>query len=314
MPTTATNEPVFTLLRKVQVSAPELSQEQTDKIAALTANVPELIAAVDGITPEETATLTQFADDRCIRRYLTATKWDLDAAIAKLQGTLVWRKEYKPDQINANEVEIEAECGKGYMTGFDKAGQPVIYAVARLDVTKTWDRALRFALFMIERGLKVADKEGTEKLCIVLDNEGLGVFNAPPVSFVTQFLGITEKHYPERLGSAIMLSPTWVIWGLYKLVSPFLDPVVKSKVYFATITKPEEEVKLKKSWSVANMFGKVIEEKEEAESSSSEDVSGTGGWVKIESLIDVSQLPVQYGGSFNFEYQHESYWKAVTAL
>ncbi|KAI9351286.1 CRAL-TRIO domain-containing protein [Obelidium mucronatum] len=206
------------------------------------------------------------------------------------------------------------------MTGFDKLGQPVVYAIARLDETKTWDRTLKYAFWSIEKALKVADREGTEKLCLVLDNEGLGVFNAPPVSFITQFLGITEKHYPERLGAAIVLNPTWFIWGLYRLVSPFLDPVVKSKVFFATTTKkpsPEEDSKLKKSWSVANMFGKAAEDKEEAvagAAESSEDTSGTAGWTKAENLIDVEHLPVQFGGNFEFVYDHETYWKAITSL
>ena len=44
----------------------------------------------------------------CLLRYLRATKWDANAAIERLEGTLKWRREYGIyDKITPEHVEPE---------------------------------------------------------------------------------------------------------------------------------------------------------------------------------------------------------------
>lgn len=51
-------------------------------------------------------------------RFLKAEDWKVDAAKKRLEETLVWRREYKPDLIPPSEIQEETEGGKIVVTGF----------------------------------------------------------------------------------------------------------------------------------------------------------------------------------------------------
>lgn len=44
----------------------------------------------------------------------------------------------------------------------------------------------------------------------------------------------SQAHYPERLGLAVVCNPPTVFWMFWRALQPFLDPVTKAKVVFAT--------------------------------------------------------------------------------
>lgn len=49
-----------------------------------------------------------------IPRYMRASKWSLSDAQKRLKATLEWRREFKPDLIPPDEVQVESETGKMY--------------------------------------------------------------------------------------------------------------------------------------------------------------------------------------------------------
>ncbi|KAI8612048.1 CRAL-TRIO domain-containing protein [Chytriomyces sp. MP71] len=325
------------------------TEEEQQSVNSLHAQVPALIESLEGIVSEaERHLLLAWATKATAHRYLIATKWKLESAAAKLKATLQWRNEFKPSEIPAEEVEPEAVCGKGFVSGFDKHGRPILYGIGRLDNTKTWDRSLRFSFYLIEKAIRLMP-EGVEKLTIVLDNNGIGLMNSPPVSFMLSFVAITEKHYPERLGCAILSSPSWYVWGLYNIVAPFLDPVIKAKIYFAKFGRDEASVAptveqdqaskpqssgwssylgLREKQPAANteadnsktvagsVWGAVFGSSgaDAKSTDNTENTAGTGGWTDILTLIDADQLPVAFGGAHDFEYEHATYWRAIDAV
>jgi hypothetical protein len=44
------------------------------------------------------------------------------------------------------------------------------------------------------------------------------------------------------------------------------------------------------------------------------DEKGTGGWTNILHFIAPEQLPTRFGGTFDFEFEHETYWKNFSLL
>jgi hypothetical protein len=59
----------------------------------------------------ETAPLSEleqyFLSKECILRYLRATKWNVNEAKKRLEGTIIWRREYGTDTLTAELVEPE---------------------------------------------------------------------------------------------------------------------------------------------------------------------------------------------------------------
>lgn len=60
---------------------------------------------------KQTAPLSEeeqyFLSRECILRYLRATKWNVNDAKKRLEGTIVWRREYGTETITADTVEAE---------------------------------------------------------------------------------------------------------------------------------------------------------------------------------------------------------------
>ena len=60
---------------------------------------------------KETAPLSDveqcFLSKECILRYLRATKWNVNEAKKRLEGTIIWRREYGTDTLTAEAIEPE---------------------------------------------------------------------------------------------------------------------------------------------------------------------------------------------------------------
>ena len=54
----------------------------------------------------------------------------------------------------------------------------------------------------------------------------------PSFSTARTFLSILQDHYPERLGSSLILNVPFLLNAFYKLINPFIDPVSREKMKF----------------------------------------------------------------------------------
>ena len=68
-----------------------------------------------------------------------------------------------------------------------------------------------------------------------------------------------EAYYPESLGVALLVNSPWLFSGCWKVISPLLDPVVKSKVQFINSDKlaqfiaPEKTVEIMGGTATTNI-------------------------------------------------------------
>ncbi|KAJ3020802.1 hypothetical protein HKX48_000183 [Thoreauomyces humboldtii] len=270
---------------------------------------PEQLALLDDlalriaptVASETHAEEKAWADDACLLRYLRAVKWDVSTAATRLQATIAWRHETKPDRIPPDEVEEEAIHGKEFVSGFDNLGRPLVYLVPKKEHTKTYDRQLRYVVYNIERAIK-AMPPGVEALDLLVDYDGVSITTSPPVSQAKRVLDILGNHYPERLGTAFVFNPTCLLTGLlFQLIGPFLDPVTKSKIHFVDLKK------LKKIDAAQAASSDSLDNK------SYKEAVGMGGWTDPRRYIAPEMLSAEYGGAHSFVYDHKIYWPAVTA-
>ncbi|KAI9007340.1 CRAL-TRIO domain-containing protein [Gaertneriomyces semiglobifer] len=255
------------------------------------------------LSSDETQRLKEeaWADDACLLRYLRATKWKLDESVTRLENTLQWRREYKPDEINMAEIEPEAVTGKQFINGFDREGRPILHLIPRKQNTKTYDRQLRFVVWGLERAIRVMPP-GVESLVLLVDYEKVSVMSSPPASQSKKVLEILGNHYPERLGMGFMINPTWYLWVFFKIIGPFLDPVTREKIHFVDLKKQAEVNK------------REHDEKSDAGSQEKDVTIGMGGWTNIRHYIAPELLSSDYGGTYNYEYDHQAYWDALKNL
>ncbi|GAQ09791.1 CRAL-TRIO domain-containing protein C23B6.04c [Aspergillus lentulus] len=179
------------------------------------------------ITDDERMFLTR----ECLLRYLRATKWNVAEAITRLQRTLTWRREYGLEKLTPDYISIENETGKQVILGYDIHARPCLYLLPSNQNTEKSDRQVEHLVFMLERVIDLMGPDQETLALIVNFNETKSGQNAS-LGQAKQTLNILQNHYPERLGRALVINVPFVIWGFFKLITPFIDPLTREKLKF----------------------------------------------------------------------------------
>jgi len=176
-----------------------------------------------------------FCDDRIALRFLRARKFDVDAAFEMFVNTLRFRTTFQDKGIEAITVESVANeiiWEKSFYHGFDIDGRPVcIVKVRNHDPSKVDPQEnQRFSLFMMEYGRTLL-KPPVETVTLIFDMTAAGMKNMDMKSlqFMIQSL---QNHYPESLGKVLVYNSSWFVYGIWKIVKPWLDVVTAAKVFF----------------------------------------------------------------------------------
>ncbi|CAE6535999.1 unnamed protein product [Rhizoctonia solani] len=170
-------------------------------------------------------------DPECCGRYMRAAKWKLEDGKKRIQGTLTWRREYKPDLIPPEEVRIESESGKIILNGFDIDGRPILYMRPGRENTETSPRQIRHLIFCLERAIDFMPPH-QDSMMIIVDYKSTTLRTNPSIGVARKVLGVLQQHYVERLGRAIVVNLPGILNFFYKGISPFLDPVTRDKMRF----------------------------------------------------------------------------------
>ncbi|CEL03396.1 Putative CRAL/TRIO domain protein (AFU_orthologue; AFUA_5G13000) [Aspergillus calidoustus] len=179
------------------------------------------------ITDDERMFLTR----ECLLRYLRATKWNGPEAVARLQRTLSWRREYGVEKLTPDHISIENETGKQVLLGFDIHGRPCLYLLPSRQNTEKSDRQIQHLVFMLERCIDLMPADQETLALIVNFSETKSGQNAS-IGQARETVHFLQNHYPERLGRALVINMPFIILGFFKIITPFLDPVTREKLKF----------------------------------------------------------------------------------
>ncbi|KAL2019091.1 hypothetical protein VTK56DRAFT_10122 [Thermocarpiscus australiensis] len=188
--------------------------------------------------------------DVLVLRFLRARKWDVEKAMAMLVSALNWRHERrleadiirKGDSVGLAEEQSADEkgfmaqyhSGKAYVRGSDKERRPVFIIKVRLHDPKLQspESMEMFVLHNIET-VRTMIRHPDEKACLIFDLTGFGLKNMD--FHVVKFLvHVFEARYPEYLGVVLVHNAPFIFWGIWKLIKPWLDPVIASKIHFTS--------------------------------------------------------------------------------
>ncbi|ORX95212.1 CRAL-TRIO domain-containing protein, partial [Clohesyomyces aquaticus] len=167
----------------------------------------------------------------CLLRYLRASKWSVAHASTRLLSTLTWRREYGTSTFTAEYISPENATGKQVILGYDNSGRPCLYLLPQNQNTKASPKQVEHLVFMLERTIELAPP-GQETLALLIDFRNSSAGSNPSIGTGKQVLNILQNHYPERLGRALITHLPWYITTFLKLLSPFIDPVTKTKMRY----------------------------------------------------------------------------------
>ena len=214
-----------TVPRKTPILAPateskppprkELTEDQTTKYEALLTKAKswtdvtcEKEKSKSGpITEEEKSWITR----ECLLRYLRATKWNVDEAAKRVQGTIAWRRDYGLTEFTPEYISPEQETGKQIIVGFDKQGRPCQYLNPGRQNTEPNPKQIHHLFYMMERVTDMMPA-GVESLSLMINfkpskhRQNTSV----PISTAREVLSILQNHYPERLGKALIINGTFI--------------------------------------------------------------------------------------------------------
>lgn len=179
------------------------------------------------ITDEERMFLTR----ECLLRYLRATTWKVADAETRLRNTLIWRREYGIKKTTPDYISIENETGKQLIIGWDNEGRSCQYMRPSKQNTERSDRQIQHLVFMLERSIDLMPT-GQETLTLLINFAETKSGQGATLAQGRQTVNILQNHYPERLGRALVTNVPFYIWGFFKLLTPFIDPLTREKIKF----------------------------------------------------------------------------------
>ena len=174
--------------------------------------------------------------DVLILRWLRARKFDVNAAVEQLMGTLKWRREWGVGALLAKgEDELlpeETMSGKTYFMGFDKEGRPVNYIHVKDHIKDQYpiEATEKLGILSVETGRKLLN-DSHETGSVVVDMNGFGMHNMD-YQLVRFFIHLLESYYPESLGVVLIIHAPFFFHGCWAIIRRWLDPVVESKIHF----------------------------------------------------------------------------------
>jgi len=168
-----------------------------------------------------------------------------------LEKYLDWRIEKGIDKLLTTKLPKRDEWNKTWPTGvhgLSRDGHPVYYErPGQCDPTVLAakfkdDEMLELHVQVMEELMAFKEKLATErkqqfyKHVVVTDMSGLGAkhmskrFYAP----IKRLIETDQNCYPETLHVLIIMNSSWVLRALWKIGSPWIDPVTKANIHWGT--------------------------------------------------------------------------------
>lgn len=210
---------------------------------------------------------SDFLNDACLNRYLTARSNDPEKAATQLIASLEWRASYGPTKLHLNhlpDLRRAAETGKMFvLPNPDRLGRAVIVMRPGLEnQASEAESNIRYLVYTLERASKLSESaSGDGKFVVVVDffSGKVSVSTSPGLAVMRETTSILQNHYPERLGGMVLFEAPSFFTGLFRLLRPFVDPVTREKIHFAKRGVPLPEVECLDAAAVPKDYGGTLE-------------------------------------------------------
>lgn len=182
--------------------------------------------------------------DTSVLRFLRARKWDIDRALAMLAAACKFRLEkdvagiiYKGEDGLKDVPGFMNQMRRGisYIMGStDKMENPIYFIhVARHFTSAQKHEVLQDYVLLAMENARLITTAPYEKAVVIFDMAGFGLKNMDwqCVLFLVKCL---EAYYPESLQRIYVHGAPWIFKGIWQVLQPMLDPVVRDKIKFSS--------------------------------------------------------------------------------
>jgi hypothetical protein len=236
---------------------------------------------------EKDELLNQFNYDNEIEflkllRFLRARKFNISASYKMIIEDIKWRNEENRLLLQKETAEKVLGCDlkqvfiyfPTWISGFDKQLRPVAYRkfgkfeIWNILKLTTMNSLIRFHAWETEMTLNRMYKYtkqhnyNIETFLLVIDAAGwnLSLATSDAFTFIKGMAVTDSAHYPERLGTLLVINAPSVLAMSWRIIQEFLDPVTKEKIQIFSTNRTK--------------------------------------WLPVlQQYIDIDQIPIQYGGT-----------------
>ena len=209
---------------------------------------------VDALTEEE---LEAMPDENMPMRHLRADKGNVKKAIKRIKYAIKWRQDFGVDKLlraasnptNDEEKEIrsilmeESSPGKMYVRNHDKHKRAILYMYPVRENSNDPKNNIMHLVYQIERAIACTEKNGLEKMVIIMDFENWTMKKQTPMEVTKKTIHVLQECYVERMSKVYMTNAPLIFRTFWSIVKPFLDPVTKAKVVFCSNKKGIQDLK-----------------------------------------------------------------------
>ncbi|CEQ39440.1 SPOSA6832_00970, partial [Sporobolomyces salmonicolor] len=204
--------------------------------------------------------------DSIMLRFMRARKWSVSAGVAMLAACIKWRMGSDVEMIfekgeegmqNAEGFIKQMEIGKTYTQGTDRYGRPVMCALDTSLLSRLADRQANSYIHVAKHRTFDQSPKALEDFVLFQMEIRRGKFiisavalGSPEISSVRHdwfrhsqhwrcilfIVKCLEAYYPESLNVMLIHNAPWVFQGIWKLLAPMLDPVVRNKIQMTKST------------------------------------------------------------------------------
>lgn len=186
-------------------------------------------------------------------RYLRANDFDFKKATEHISRNIKWREEYNvkeltqmnPEDILGCPMNSLVEIFPHWHCGYDKMGRPVLYKqYGKFDTEKikeisSIDAVAKYHIWEQEVCMQMCLEQSrrtgyiVETMTGIMDVEGMTIKQVTRdfLTIVKAIANIDQTQYPETLGRFYIINVPSMFPFVWRMVKPWLDPAVASKIY-----------------------------------------------------------------------------------
>ena len=202
------------------------------------------------------------ADDEAYARFLSVFGWDPEKAAPKLKKSLEWRKRVKPgtirprhcpklcrqhawvalttttsgldssdNDVKYNNFDIPHNCPPFATWRTTRHGLPITYFrcwMWKPDEASSaeLEKHVAYHVHHLIRRMR----GNVSRMCVIFDMWGFESWMLP---YIHRAINVLRMHHPGRAGAMCFINVPGYFTAVWKVISPWLDDEIRSKVFFA---------------------------------------------------------------------------------